>query len=121
VLDQVALAGAAYLAGAALAALLRRQDRRAGLGALAAVATLALLGGLAPRGGTPGAPVRVALVQDGGPRGLDALQVPAGRVYQATLRPTERLRPSRYDLVVWPEDVVRLPGPLAASPEARQL
>lgn len=123
----VALAGATYLAGAGLAALARRREqrerreRRAGLVAVGTVAALAVLATLAPSGGPPGPAVPVALVQGGGPRGLDALQVPAGQAYAATLAPTERLRPGRFALVVWPEDVVRLPGPLAGSPEARQL
>jgi len=88
---------------------------------MVAVGVVALIGGVAPRGGPAVGSVRVALVQGGGRRGLDALEVPALSVYEATLRPTERLSPGRYGLVVWPEDVVRLPGPLTGSPEARQL
>lgn len=115
------VAGAAYLAGAGIAALARRDRRRSGLAALAAAGGLVLGGALAPDGGPARATVPVELVQGGGPRGLDALQVPAGLVYASALAPTERLHPGRAGLVVWPEDVVRLPTRRAARPAERAL
>ncbi len=64
--------------------------------------------------------LRVALVQGGGTRGLSDLEIPPSVVYTAALRATRRVRPP-VDLVLWPEDVVALSGPLRGSPESGQL
>jgi apolipoprotein N-acyltransferase len=64
--------------------------------------------------------VSIAAVQGGGRRGFSDLEVPPSAVYAAALRTTMSVRPP-VDLVVWPEDVVALSGPLAGSPEAAQL
>jgi apolipoprotein N-acyltransferase len=85
-----------------------------GLGALVAI------GALAPDGGAPVSTLSVALVQGGGARGLSKEQVPPERVFTAQVgatfgvdhdRPTPRL-------VLWPEDVIALSGPLAGSDQA---
>jgi apolipoprotein N-acyltransferase len=129
----VLLAGVTYLAGVALGDLalawLRRRptDRNSpGRGmvgscaSLAVVVALGVWGSLAPAGGPPVRLVSVAAVQGGGRRGFSDLEVPPSAVYAAALRTTMSVRPP-VDLVVWPEDVVALSGPLAGSPEAAQL
>jgi apolipoprotein N-acyltransferase len=126
----VALVG---LGGVALAALYeclpRRQppeDRPSGsirrrrlllpaLGAAALVLASALAGAAAG-GGTPGPVLRVASVQGGGPRGLRAIDVDPSVVFEAQLEASGAIRPP-VDLVVWPEDVVRVDGTLEGSPE----
>jgi apolipoprotein N-acyltransferase len=77
-------------------------------------------GALAPDGGPGLDHLRVAIVQGGGRRGLSELEIPSSVVYAAALRETRQVRPP-VDLVVWPEDIVALSGPLAASPESAQL
>ncbi len=88
--------------------------------ALAAVAAFAIWGAVAPDGGAPLRTLRVALVQGGGQRGLSDLQIPASVVYAAALQETARVRPP-VGLVLWPEDVVALSGPLASSPASVKL
>ncbi|MGI9033562.1 MAG: apolipoprotein N-acyltransferase [Acidimicrobiales bacterium] len=87
----------------------------AGLGALAGVVACAVAGAVTPLG-TPRGSLRVAAVQGGGQRGLRAVfgdpQVP----FDAALAASARIRPP-LDLVLWPEDVVNLDGPLAGSPQ----
>jgi len=129
----VLLVGLTYLAGAALeelaASCIRRRRVPVGehpselvssLVSLAVVAALCIWGVLAPDGGPPLRTLRVALVQGGGTRGLSDLEIPPSVVYAAALRTTRRVhRP--VDLVLWPEDIVALSGPLRDSPESAQL
>ena len=116
----IAVAGATYLAGSGLAALLRgvaRRDRAgaaSGTIAIVVVVTLAALATQAPAGGPPGRRVTVAAVQGGGRRGLSALVVPAASVLGAQLAATVAVDHGT-DLVVWPEDSVSLAGPLDHS------
>jgi apolipoprotein N-acyltransferase len=116
------VAGVTYLAGIAVGELARRPSMRsiAGLVALLVAGGFVLGGVLAPDGGPNLKTVSVAVVQGGGKRGLDQLQVPASVVYQAALSPTEQLA-GNTQLVLWPEDVVSLAGPLAGSPEEKTL
>lgn len=116
------VAGVTFLAGAALGELARRPGRRTVAGGVAAalVVGAALGGTFAPAGGRPVRSIQVAIVQGGGRRGLDQLQVPASEVYDAALAPTETLSPG-LQLVLWPEDVVALDGPLQGSTEERTL
>ncbi len=78
------------------------------------VVAVAIAGATAPAGGPPLREIRVAIVQGGGSRGLNQLQVPPGTVFRAAVAPTESLR-GHLDLVLWPEDVVSLDGPLSGS------
>jgi len=106
----------AALAGLALAALAgrRRLLAPAGLG-LAAVA-LTLAGALAPDGGTPRGHLRVADVQGGGPRGLRAVNRDPLLAFNAQVAATAEIhRPVA--LIVWPENVLELDGPLDGSPQ----
>jgi apolipoprotein N-acyltransferase len=78
-----------------------------------------LLGSLAPDGGPAVRSITVAAVQGGGPRGLDKEQVAPATVFAAQVRATRPLRAAATppSLVLWPEDVVALAGPLHGSPE----
>ncbi len=87
--------------------------------ACAVVVALPLAGALVPAGRTVGT-MRVALVQGGGPRGLRAVETSSQRVFDAQVAATARVR-GPVDLIVWPEDVIALPGPLAGSPQEAQV
>ncbi|HEY6473654.1 MAG TPA: apolipoprotein N-acyltransferase [Acidimicrobiales bacterium] len=89
----------------------------------AGVVALAVVGAVVPDGGPPVGTVRVALVQGGGQRGVSKEQVSPTTVYDAQLAATYGVTAGRpqAELVVWPEDVVALDGPLAGSPEAATL
>jgi apolipoprotein N-acyltransferase len=126
----ILVAALTYLAGVALGNLVVALYRRRGVSrspdllasclGIVLVLALGLWGALAPDGGPPTRTDRVAIVQGGGRRGLSDLEVPASVVYAATLRATMRVHPP-VALVLWPEDIVALTGPLAGSPEAMQL
>ncbi len=65
----------------------------------------------------------MAAVQGGGRRGLSKAEIPPAVVFSAALAATETLvaggrRPA---LVLWPEDVIALPGPLAGTPQAADM
>ncbi len=126
--------GVTVLAGAALAALLpsapapattvkaakllpqpgMSHGRTAGvLGLVAAVAVTAVAA-LAPNGSGSRGDFRVAIVQGGGRRGLDQLQVPASTVFAAAVKATANV-PAGTQLILWPEDVVGLNGPFLGS------
>jgi apolipoprotein N-acyltransferase len=126
----LAVTWAAGLAAAALAEALRAASARlsgrpAGgawwaMAGAVAVTALAVGGAAAPDGGPPLASLKVAAVQGGGERGLRQVQVDPAVPFRAQLAASGRLRPP-LDLVVWPEDVVALPGPLAGTPQAGQV
>ncbi|MGA2522029.1 MAG: hypothetical protein ABSG81_14575, partial [Acidimicrobiales bacterium] len=103
----------------------RRGPMEAGLLLLAVVVGLSVWGALAPDGGPAVRTLRVAAVQGGGVRGLRQSDVDPTVVYDAQFAATAEIaghdagRPP--SLVLWPEDVVALDGPLARSPEERQL
>ena len=113
-------------AGAALAGLAEwAQARRSAIGppappfgavaGLVGVVLLAAAGAVAPRGSTTGT-LRVAAVQGGGARGFRAVDVDPGLVFDAHVAATAGVRPP-VDVVLWPEDVVDVDGPVAGSPE----
>jgi apolipoprotein N-acyltransferase len=81
------------------------------------------LGSLAPDGGPAVRSVTVAAVQGGGRRGLDKEQVAPSNVFAAQVRATRPLlamaRPP--SLVLWPEDVIALAGPLRGSTQGAQM
>jgi apolipoprotein N-acyltransferase len=87
---------------------------------LIALALLVVVGALAPDGGAPVRSISVAAVQGGGRRGGDKEQVDPTTVFNAQLAATFGIsqRHARPDLVLWPEDVLSLSGPLAGSSEA---
>jgi apolipoprotein N-acyltransferase len=79
-----------------------------------------LLGALAPDGGAPVRSISVAAVQGGGRRGVDKEQVPPARVFAAQLTATRALDALDRSptLVLWPEDVISLSGPLRGSAQS---
>jgi apolipoprotein N-acyltransferase len=84
------------------------------LDALGIAVAIAALGWVVP---TPNAvsSLRVAYVQGGGPRGLRAVENTTTDVYGNQVDAMARLD-KRVDLVVWPEDVIDLGGPIAKDP-----
>lgn len=83
-------------------------------GAVVVVGAIASSATLAPDGGPALGHIRVAAVQGGGIRGLRAVNVNPDIAYEAQLRASLRVRPP-VGLVLWPEDVISLEQPLAAS------
>lgn len=73
-----------------------------------------LFADLAPHGGTARRVDAVVIVQGGGARGLNEFEVPASTVFAAQLTPTEELK-GPVDLVVWPEDTIKLATSLSGS------
>ena len=88
----------------------------AGVAALAVVSGATAAGALAPDGGAPVGRVRVAVVQGGGPRGLRSIDRDPAIVFGAQVDATARVR-RPVDLIVWPENVINLAGPVDGSPE----
>jgi apolipoprotein N-acyltransferase len=82
-----------------------------------------VLGAVAPDGGPAVRSVTVAVVQGGGRRGLDKEQVDPSTVFAAQVDATRPLlaatRPP--SLVLWPEDVIALTGPLRGSTEGAEM
>jgi apolipoprotein N-acyltransferase len=86
--------------------------------AISAVAVVAPSGANAsPAGETR---VRVTIVQGGGKRGLDQLQVPPAVVFAAAVKATAKVPPGT-QLILWPEDVVALNAPFVGSSAESQL
>lgn len=114
----LAVAALVGLTGVALAELARRRRRswRTGAVALVVVMTVAVTGALAPRGRAVGA-LDVAVVQVGGERGLRAIEGSSGPGLATLVATTEAL-PAGVDLVLWPEDGVRVEGDLRQAPQA---
>jgi apolipoprotein N-acyltransferase len=67
-----------------------------------------------------GGSIRVAIVQGGGRRGLDQLQVPPSVVFAAAVKATSQV-PRGTQLILWPEDVVALEEPFVGSSAESQL
>ena len=106
------------LLGFALAAASARRAVPALVLGLAGVG-LVVVGALAPDGSTTGS-ARVALVQGGGPQGTRAIDTDERVVFERHLRASaDVVHP--VDLVVWPEDVVDVEGPVTATREGGEL
>lgn len=65
-------------------------------------------------------PIRVAYVQGGGVRGLRAVNNDVTDVYDNQLAANRRVK-TPVDLIVWPEDVIDLPGPITKDPVRQQV
>jgi apolipoprotein N-acyltransferase len=105
---------------------LARRDPRVPVAALvgtAVVVGLVVAGRVGPGGTTAGAQpaFRVAAVQGGGVRGLRAIRSDAEAVFQRHLAAAENLIQPPVDVVVWPEDVLDVPGPVTETPEATEV
>jgi apolipoprotein N-acyltransferase len=106
------------VAGVVVAAALRRRWVAAGCGA-ALVAVAVGAAALAPHGEQVGT-LRVALVQGGGEQGTTDDETDDREVFLRQVRASERID-TPVDLVVWPEDVVDVDGPVADTREGAAL
>ena len=95
----VGLTGAALAMGAA--------RRRTALMPVGLAALIALAGWLSPDGRSTGEPLRVAVVQGGGPVGFRGVDTDFSEVLDRHLAATARIR-KPVDLVLWPENAVTL-------------
>jgi apolipoprotein N-acyltransferase len=110
---------------ASTALALRPAARRvAGAVGLVASAAITVVAAVAPNGSgairAGGDGLRVAIVQGGGRRGLDQLQVPSSTVLAAAVKATAQV-PLGTQLILWPEDVVGLNRPFVGSSAEVQL
>lgn len=92
---------------------------RPGAIALAAAAMVVGVGAVAPAGRDIGA-LDVALVQGGGPQRTRAVNTDSRAVFERHLRASKAVQ-GPVDLVVWPENVVSVDGPLAGTIENFEL
>lgn len=106
-------------AAVAIAALLRRRGWAA-LVAAVAVALPLVLSAVAPHGNGSGRWLDVDLVQGGGPQGTRAIDTDERDVVERHLEASRAVRQDA-DLVVWPEDVVNVEGPLESQREGGEL
>ncbi|MDQ4098401.1 MAG: apolipoprotein N-acyltransferase, partial [Actinomycetota bacterium] len=116
----LAVVGVMAVAGVGLACLAGRRWRAAA-GCLGLTVAAVVAGTVTPDGSDAG-PLRVAAVQGGGVRGLRAVDADPDAVFQAHLAATrERVPPGSVALVVWPEDVVEVDGPLPGSQQDAEM
>ncbi len=94
----------------------------AGAMALGVVVLLVAAGRLGPDGAGTGVhrAISVATVQGGGVRGLHAGDVDPEVVFRRQVDLSGTLR-GPLDLVVWPEDVIRVDAPIASTPEGAEV
>jgi apolipoprotein N-acyltransferase len=104
--------------GVAIAAALVRHWRFAVVTAGLVVVVL-LVGVAAPRGHDIGS-FRVALVQGGGPQGTRFFETDPSIVFERHVEATKLVHPP-VDVVLWPEDIVNIEGPVTNSEEGAQL
>jgi len=109
------LLAAAAGAGVALAAAAGRRWAAAGTVA-ALVAGAVLVGWAAPDGGGPAGELRAAALQGGGPRGFRRAEADEAAVFAAHRAASTAVAPP-VELVLWPEDVVDVEGPVIATAE----
>jgi apolipoprotein N-acyltransferase len=93
-----------------------------GVVAVLLVVAVGIAGALAADGGVPVRRISVAAVQGGGRRGFSQQEVSSATVYAAQLAATYRMEQRdggrMPQLVLWPEDVISLAGPLTGTPQA---
>jgi apolipoprotein N-acyltransferase len=104
--------------GVALAAAFARHWRFAAV-TLVLVAGVVVWGAMAPTGHDIGS-LRVALVQGGGPQGTRFFETDPSIVFERHVAATDDVQ-GPVDVVLWPEDVVNIEGPIADSPEGQVL
>jgi apolipoprotein N-acyltransferase len=114
----LAVAAVVGVGGVALERLVRR--RWAPGIAAAALATAVVVAGIAsPDGRTVGS-FDVAIVQGGGPRGERSSPAAGRRTFEAHMEASQQVPPG-LDLVLWPEDVVDVRGPVLESEEGARV
>lgn len=118
VLCAIGVTFAVAVCGIALSAL---WERRQVLGATLVVGVMAmwLLALVAPRGHDVRT-IEAAVVQGGGPQGTRANDTDERKVFERHIEATALVR-LPVDLVVWPENVVAVEGPIATNREGREL
>jgi apolipoprotein N-acyltransferase len=104
--------------GVAVAALAARRWVASGV-AVAVVVLAVVAGTLAPDGRQVGE-LEVAAVQGGGPQGTRDHETDEREVFERHLAASELVE-GPVDLVVWPEDVVDVEGPVGGNPEGPEL
>jgi apolipoprotein N-acyltransferase len=100
----ILLTFATALLGSVLAAAFRRNDRRPAVASAVVVVALTVLGFGLPHGRNTG-PVRLALVQGGGPQGTRAINDDSDEVFARHERASAQVADD-VDAVVWPENVI---------------
>lgn len=106
------------IAGLVLATAVRSRWLASGV-ALGVVAAFAVLAAVAPRGHDVGE-LDVALVQGGGEQGTRMRDTDQREVFERHLRPSRDIE-GPIDLVVWPENVVNIEGPVETNREGGEL
>lgn len=106
------------IGGVALSHAAQRRWRPALIGA-AVLCGFVLLAGLAPDGRDTG-PLRVAVVQGGGPQGTRAGETDPRDVFERHLEASAAIT-TPVDLVLWPENVVDVEGPVTETREGEEL
>ena len=111
----------AFAVAAIVEAVPRRQPNWMAFGGIAAVAVVALLAAVAPRGHATGRELDVAAVQGGGEQGTSALEVASTLVTERHGEATRTIEPDPdLDLVLWPENVIDVDDvPFPASEQYR--
>jgi apolipoprotein N-acyltransferase len=110
----LAVAAVVGVAGVALERLARRRWA-AGAGAALVATGVVVVAAASPDGRTVGS-IDVAVVQGGGPRGERASPEAGERTFEAHVEASLGVPPG-LDLVLWPEDVVDVRGPVLESEE----
>lgn len=114
----VVLTLATVAVGSALLAL-GRQRWLVGAALLTVILSVVGVAAVAPEGTDLG-PLRVAVVQGGGPQRTRAATSDARAVFDRHLAASQQVTPG-VDLVLWPENVLDVRGALEASPERDEL
>jgi apolipoprotein N-acyltransferase len=114
----LAIAATVGIAGVALERAARRRWATGAGAALLAGAVL-VAAAAAPDGRTVGT-LDVAVVQGGGPRGERSSPAAGGRTFEAHMEASQQVTPG-LDLVLWPEDVVDVRGPVLESEEGARV
>jgi apolipoprotein N-acyltransferase len=104
-----------------IAALLRKAWPQAVASAVLTAAYLVVATTVAPDGTGTGDELRVAVVQGGGPQGTQAVDTDPREVFERHLAASETIVGDDLDLVVWPENVIDVEGPLADAPEGQEV
>jgi apolipoprotein N-acyltransferase len=114
----LAVAATVGVAGVALERLARRHWATAA-GAFVLTAAVVAAGALSPDGHAVGT-LDVAVVQGGGPRGERSTLESGRRTFEAHVDASQDV-PAGLDLVLWPEDVVDVKGPVLESDEGARV
>jgi apolipoprotein N-acyltransferase len=107
-------------AGLALSAAVARAWRPA-LALLALVLVAVGVAAVAPRGEPAGPEIAIAFVQGGGEQGTVDEETDDREVFLAHADATRQLEPGEADLIVWPENVVNVDGPIEEAREGAEL